>query len=158
MGSIPDGLRCRLGPGPPRRIARLRNASLRSRTVTDETFPKSERVRKSDDYTRILEEGRRVRGRLMSAFWLQGPNGETRPNRVGLAAGKRLGGAVLRNRLKRWMREAYRRHKRELPCRGVSIVLLASRSMVDASYPEVRDDLVKILREMAASLESPSGR
>lgn len=126
--------------------------------MTDESFPKAERVRKSDEFTRILEEGRRVRGRLMTAFWRHGPNDETRPNRVGMAAGKRLGRAVLRNRLKRRMREAYRRHKRVLPCRGVSIILVASRRMIDASYAEVRDDLVGILHEMASTLGSSSER
>jgi ribonuclease P protein component len=124
--------------------------------VNDETFPKTERVRKSDEFSRILEEGRRVRGELLSAFWLPGPAGASRPNRVGMAAGKRLGNAVLRNRLKRWMREAYRRHKRELPCRGVSIVFLASRRMPEASYAQVRDELVSMLRDMASSVELSS--
>ncbi len=122
-----------------------------------ESFPKEERVRKSEEFTRILDGGRRESGRILTAIWLPGAAAASDANRVGMAAGKRLGNAVLRNRLKRLMREAYRRNKRELPCRGVSIVFLASRRTIGKSYAEVRDDLVRLLRAIASSLESPSG-
>jgi len=124
--------------------------------VRPESFPKAERVRKSDEFTRILQGGRRVRGRLITAVWTIDGEDRDAPNRVGFAAGKRLGNAVLRNRLKRHLREAYRRNKRELPCRGLSIVFLATRATVGRSHAEIRDDLVTVLRGIASSLESPS--
>ena len=123
-----------------------------------EGFPKEERIRKSDEYTRILQGGRRARGRFLTAIWQLDPENPTGPNRVGIAAGKRLGNAVLRNRLKRLMREAYRRNKRELPCRGVCIVFLASRGMIGRSHAEVCADVVVVLREITSSLEPASGR
>jgi ribonuclease P protein component len=126
--------------------------------VKPESFPKEERVRKSDEFTRILEEGRRVRGRILTAYWRVDAEESTEPNRVGVAAGKRLGNAVVRNRLKRLVREAYRRNKRELPCRGVSIVFLASRGTIGKSFEEVRDDLVTILHTIAARVASSSPR
>jgi ribonuclease P protein component len=121
--------------------------------VKPEGFPKSERVRKSDEYTRVLHDGRRHRGKLMSAFW----RAESDPpseavNRVGVAVGKRLGNAVLRNRLKRRMREAYRRNKRELPCRGLAIVFVASAAMTGRDTREIAEDLTQLLREIARSL------
>lgn len=117
-----------------------------------EGFPKTERVRKSDEYTRVLQEGRRLRGTLMSAFWR--PDRESpsdAANRVGVAVGKRLGNAVLRNRLKRRMREAYRRNKRELPCRGLAIVFVASAAMTGRTSREIAEDLTRLLREIARS-------
>jgi ribonuclease P protein component len=126
-----------------------------------EGLSKEERVRQSDDFTRILQGGRRIRGHLVNAYWIldesAAPNA---PNRVGIAAGRKLGPAVVRNRLKRHLREAYRRNKRELPCRGIAIVFVASPRMIRRPWSEVAEDVRTLLRGVAASNDgasSPSG-
>lgn len=117
-----------------------------------EGFPKAERVRRNDEFTRILRTGERVQGRLLSVCWVRPPDaGPDAPNRVGIAVGRKLGGAVVRNRLKRRIREAYRRSKRELPCRGISMVFLASPRMIGRSWDEVQEELRTLLRRVAAS-------
>lgn len=113
-------------------------------------FPKDERLRKSDDFTRVLREGKRVRGRLVDARWCDGETHGELPNRVGIVAGRRIGNAVLRNRLKRRLREAYRRNKGELPSRGVALVLLATARLVGRAAAEVEEDLRRLLQEIAA--------
>jgi ribonuclease P protein component len=119
-----------------------------------EGFPKTERIRKSDEYTYVLQNGRRLRGRFVSAYWTRSEDApEDAPNRVGIAAGKRLGTAPVRNRLKRHIREAYRRNKRELPCRGFTIVFLATPSMIGRSWDDVQTDIRSLLHRIAA----PSG-
>ena len=118
-----------------------------------EGFPKEERVRRSEEFTRILREGKRFRGRFLSAYCLSEDGADGNVNRVGVAAGKRLGKAVLRNRLKRRIREAYRRNKRELPCRGVAIIFLASARMIDQDAREVENEVVSLLRDMAGSFD-----
>jgi len=115
-----------------------------------EGFPKTERIRKSDEYTYVLQNGRRLRGRFVSAYWTRN---EGALNRVGVAAGKKLGTAPVRNRLKRYIREAYRRNKRELPCQGFTIVFLATPSMIGRSWDDVQTDIRGLLHRMAA----PSG-
>ena len=71
-------------------------------------FPKSARLLKHADFERVYQQGRRHFSPSMTVFFLErelagGP-------RVGLTVGKVLGGAVTRNRIKRRMREAIRRH------------------------------------------------
>jgi ribonuclease P protein component len=117
--------------------------------VKPEGFPKEERVRRSPDFTRIFRDGKQVRGRFLTARWVPDPSAD--PCRVGVAAGKRLGGAVVRNRLKRRMREAYRRNKRELTCRGIAIVFVASSRMIGCNARDVSEDMVRVLRAISES-------
>lgn len=114
-----------------------------------EGFPKEERVRRAPEFTRIFRDGTPVRGRLLTARWIRDPSGDI--NRVGVAAGKRLGNAVLRNRLKRRIREAYRRNKRELTCRGITIVFVASSRMIGRSAGDVSEEMVSLLRDISRS-------
>ena len=116
-----------------------------------EGFPKEERVRRSEDFSLILQRGARVRGRYLSAFWLPEAERADAVNRVGVAAGKKLGNAVVRSRLKRRLREAYRRNKRKLPCRGISIIFVATPRMIGRSAREVEADLTQVLETISAS-------
>jgi ribonuclease P protein component len=118
-----------------------------------EGFAKEERVRRPAEYTRILRDGERVRGRLLSAFWTRAEADAEPRNRVGVAAGRRLGNAVTRNALKRRIREAYRRHKEELPCRGIAIVFVASSKMIGRGAQEVEDDVSALLHSISRAQE-----
>jgi ribonuclease P protein component len=126
--------------------------------VKSEGFPKRERVREGEEFTRILQNGERIRGRFLSVFWvLDEPGEERRANRVGIAVGKRLGKAVIRNRLRRRIREAYRRNKRELPCRGIAIIFMASPKMIGKDAHDVAGEVTWLLRSISASAESRFG-
>lgn len=60
----------------------------------------------------------------------------TAENRVGITVGKKLGKAVVRNRVRRRLREVYRLHEsRFLP--GYDIVVVARSRTVDASFQQL---------------------
>lgn len=74
-------------------------------------FPRTARLVRTADYRKVYAAGRRRNLDLLMAFAL--PNGKPH-SRIGLSVPAALGGAVQRNRLKRRLREAARRHLAEL--------------------------------------------
>jgi|GEM_PF-682855 ribonuclease P protein component len=111
-------------------------------------LPKSQRLRKGPEFSRTLQEGSRLDGEFISAYWIL--SNDSSSVRVGVAAGKRLGGSVERNRMKRLLREAYRKRKRER-CRGLAIVLMASRRALNRSAKEIEEDVAGILLRIEAA-------
>ncbi len=97
-----------------RNQAAAREGSQETDTVSllDFRLPKEMRIRKRRDFQRVYTEGRRIKGRFMTAFVLPS---ETSFQRVGVTATKRaIGNSVKRNRAKRLLREAFRLNKPEL--------------------------------------------
>ena len=66
--------------------------------------------------------------------------------RLGLAASRRIGGAVARNRAKRLLRESYRRHK----LAGADLVLIPKAEILKHSQAEVEREYRDRLRRLAA--------
>ncbi len=69
--------------------------------------------------------------------------------RVGLTAGKVLGKAHERNRIKRRMREALRRHVDMLPA-GCDLILHPRRSVLTAEFAKLEAEVVRILSQAKA--------
>ena len=110
-------------------------------------FRAHEHVRARDDFQRVYDSGRRLSGRLMTLF--VGPNG-TDHARLGIAATRKLGPAVIRNRAKRLARELFRHHK---PPGGLDVVVVPRREMLDATYviPEAEFRALLDRRETAGA-------
>ena len=67
--------------------------------------------------------------------------------RLGITVGRRVGGAVVRNRLKRRVREWFRAARRHIPP-GTDVVVIARRPAADLSGPELMTVLDRGLREV----------
>ncbi len=70
------------------------------------------------------------------------PTAAPRP-RLGLAVTKRLGKAVKRNRVKRLLREFFRRHREMLP--PEDLVIMAKKGAADLDYHQVQEELSRVL-------------
>jgi ribonuclease P protein component len=107
----------------------------------DQRLLPSERIRLRPEYERVYDEGQPHRASLLVLFVLRAPEFA---RKAGFVAGRRVGGAVARNRAKRLMREAYRRNKTVLPEAGVHLVLVARKGCADATYGELEAQLLSL--------------
>lgn len=108
----------------------------------DERLRRRERLRHRTSFQRIYDQGKSHPGSLIVLFVLAAPDLE---RRAGFVAGRRVGGAVSRNRARRLMREAYRRHKSRVAALGFQVVLVARRGCGEAAYGDVERDVIRLL-------------
>jgi ribonuclease P protein component len=109
------------------------------------------RLRKHADYQRAYAAGRKRQASSMS--WFLAPQtpayadvGQPSGPRVGLTAGKVLGKAHERNRIKRRLREALRRHVDLLP-QGCDLILHPRRSVLTLEFAKLEAEVVRILQQ-----------
>jgi ribonuclease P protein component len=88
-----------------------------------------------------------VSSSLLAAFCLARQDSTIQGPRLGVTAIKALGGAVVRNRIKRRLREAFRVHRAEL-MGNWDIVINPRRSAVDAPYAEIEGALMKVISRL----------
>jgi ribonuclease P protein component len=91
------------------------------------SFTRRERVRRRVDYKSIYDRGSKVHCRYFTLFAL--PNNLT-VGRLGIAATRKLGGAVVRNKAKRLIREVFR-HNKLAP--GFDLVVVPKPDLLEAS-------------------------
>lgn len=101
------------------------------------------RLRLSWEFRKAKENGQRLAVGCLIANWL--PSQDLQHSRVGVVSSKQIGSAVIRNRARRLLREAFRLHQHEFK-RPVSLVLVARRSIVNCSFQDVERDFLRALR------------
>ena len=117
------------------------------------TLTRADRVRRRPEFERAYDTGRRIHGRFMMIFVV--PNGGTR-SRLGVAATRKLGSAVERNRAKRLAREVFRRHK---VAAGLDVIIVPRREMLDAPFATLESDYLATLARPSTPVGSgPSTR
>jgi ribonuclease P protein component len=88
------------------------------------------RLSRSRDFDAVYRHGRSVSTRYLVLYWFPREDGSDEP-RLGLAVPKATGGAVVRNRIKRQLRESWRARLEQVP-RGRDYVLIARPGLPDA--------------------------
>ena len=101
-------------------------------------------MRKRGEFVAVQDGGRKLHTDSFLVFVL--PQKTTGPARLGITASRKLGGAVERNRVKRLVREAFRRHKLLFPS-GCDFVFVAKRNAAVAAYDQVVREIDRLCRK-----------
>jgi len=109
------------------------------------------RVRSNERFGEIRQQGRSVANELLVMYAL--PNG-LEYSRFGFSVSGRIGNAVVRNRIKRRLREAVRLQMEQIAT-GWDIIWIARRPISKAGYHAMFDACARLLRR-AQLLTSPS--
>jgi ribonuclease P protein component len=109
-------------------------------------FPKMFRLSHSPEFRQVFDARKSAADHVLLVFAL--PN-ELQYCRLGLSVSKRVGNAVIRNRWKRLIREAFRKHRTEFPGH-YDIVVIPQREVKLPAAIQVEISLVKLVTKIAA--------
>jgi ribonuclease P protein component len=110
------------------------------------------RLRRHGDYVKAYAASRKRQSASMSWFLAPRAVDAACAARVGLTVGKVLGKAHERNRIKRRMREALRRHVNLLPT-GCDLIFHPRRSVLNLEFARLEAEIVRILKQATSEAE-----
>ncbi|MFQ5681658.1 MAG: ribonuclease P protein component [Candidatus Binatia bacterium] len=110
-------------------------------TVDGERFAKQARLTRRSEFLNLSRGGKKA---YTSHFVVLSKTNDKGENRLGVTVSARVGRAVVRNRLKRFLREFFRRYRCELSPRR-DFVIIAKKGSGALSFEELTGELRKVL-------------
>lgn len=107
-------------------------------------FPREARLLRRGEFDAVYRDARRRSGRHFTVFYR--PNGLER-TRLGISVKRALGGSVVRNRIRRRVREIFRLHRREIPA-GWDIVVHPRSSVATAEFNALEAEFLSLLQSL----------
>lgn len=120
------------------------------RPTADNTFPKAVRLRVTSDFKAVYDRRCKASDGVLLVFVGTNPTGTTR---LGLSVSRKFGGAVVRNRFKRMLRDAFRLSRADFPA-GLDLVVIPQGSL-RSRMDIYRESLTKLVRKLHRRLTSP---
>jgi ribonuclease P protein component len=98
-------------------------------------------LRRRGDFARVTRRGKRYAGTYLTCFVAEG----RRRSRVGITVGSSIGGAVVRNRLRRRIKAILDRYPLEAPP-WRDVVFIARPGAGELPYPALADEVARVFR------------
>ncbi len=119
--------------------------------VLHQGLGRSKRLRKRSGFLATQERGQRIAGRNLVLYAMLSTDGTSdKSARLGITVSRKVGTAVVRNRVKRWVRESYRKMVPPAP-RGADLVVIAKPSIAGTSYRATAEELGRLFLRIAGS-------
>jgi ribonuclease P protein component len=117
--------------------------------LRSEALPKQRRLAKRPQFVRVYDTGRKQFSRFAVLFFA---GNDLQNSRIGITVTKKVGKAHIRNRLKRWTREVYRRQREPLglDAQALDIVVNVKPGAAETSFDEYNRDLTRVLARVVS--------
>ncbi|HZF37263.1 MAG TPA: ribonuclease P protein component [Blastocatellia bacterium] len=114
-------------------------------------------LRNSQQFRRVYEQGHKIHTPFFSAFFLRNGAGE---RRYGITVTRKIGGAVVRNRCKRRLREIMRKHELCPSCpayvSGFDLVFNVKSELAEANFDRIQESFARVMRKVCYEMDRSS--
>lgn len=110
------------------------------------TFPKKVRLRKRTEFLELSNAQHKTAVKGFLVVWRENYGSVAR---LGITASKKIGCAVVRNRIKRYLREVFRNDRMRLS--AVDMNIIARQASAEMDFFQVQRELNKVFRLIGAS-------
>lgn len=104
----------------------------------------AESLKKSYEFRVVYRKGKSLANKYLVVYKYRNNRGL---NRIGISVSKKVGNSVIRSRVTRLIRESYRLNEEALQKEGWDFVIIARSSANGASYEEISNALVNLLKQ-----------
>lgn len=105
------------------------------------SLKKEDTLKKNEEFGRVYREGRSSATPLLVLYTLKKEGQEN--TRIGISVSKKVGNSIVRHRLKRQIREAFRLNRHALLC-GYDLVVIARNQAKGRDYKELEHALLQL--------------
>lgn len=101
------------------------------------------RLKKNQDFQKVFRNGSSVANRQLVLYVSRNP--EVAHFRLGISISKKIGHAVIRNQIKRKLKEVARLHAKYIPI-GVDLILIVRKPTVGLSFEDLSGSFIHLLK------------
>ena len=106
---------------------------------------KEKRIKDNKEFQQVFQRGKSMANRQFVIYILEKNDQDT--FRIGLSVSKKVGNAVTRNRIKRYVRQSFHELEDQI-ARPVDFVIIARHQTATMSMEEVKSSLIHVLKKL----------
>lgn len=107
-------------------------------------FNRTHGLKKDFDFRKVYKHGKSFANRHLVMYIL---NNKSENSRIGISVSKKVGKAIIRNKVRRRIKEAYRLNIDEKIKNGYDIVFIARVAIKDADYSDIEKSMKHLIRK-----------
>ena len=115
--------------------------------ILDKRLPKKVILRRRNDVNKLFRNGNKISSGNISAFYLPSFS-----RKIAFHISAKVGISIIRNKIKRYLRESYRLNKHLFP-ENISIIFRVSKPIISPSYQSIEFDMRNIASEILSNNE-----